>query len=130
MRGQLRRLAPHVNGALQAACLEEDEGRVEAAWTSLERAHILSQPSAWLHTRVHWAMARMAVRTGDTTELVGQLVRISVAGLGSALGRFPPGNTGRARVRLRQPMPIPTDLQAIFEDVGIDMPGGSSSQAS
>ena len=31
-------------------------------WPSLERAHLLSQHWAWPHTRVHFAMLRLAVR--------------------------------------------------------------------
>ena len=44
----------------------------------------------------------------------GQVIRLLVAAPGSALGRYPEGNTGRARVPLTQPMPIPDDLADIL----------------
>ncbi|GGL19013.1 DUF3703 domain-containing protein [Nocardia jinanensis] len=87
-----------------------DEGR----WMPLERAHILSQPDPWLHTRNHAAMLGLAVRQRDRREALGQVVRIIVAAPGSLAGRYPEGNTGRARVGLRQPMPTPPDLAALL----------------
>ena len=79
-------------------------------WPSLERAHIASQPWAWPHTRVHAAMLRVAWRQRDRHELVGQLIRLAVAGPGSLAGRYPPGNTGRTTMGLTEHAPIPTDL--------------------
>ncbi len=105
-----RTLRPHVTRELAAARAAWQRGDRAAAWQHLERAHILSQPSAWLHTRVHGSMLVAAVRARDVRELVGQLVRIAVAGIGSAAGRYPLGNTGRARVPLTAPMPVPPDL--------------------
>jgi hypothetical protein len=106
-------LAPHVATELASARAAGSRD-VAAAWRHLERAHILSQPSAWQHTRVHWSMIVLAVRTKDVRELFGQLVRIAVAGLGSAVGRYPRGNTGRARAPINEPMPIPDDLLPIL----------------
>ena len=117
MRNARRRLRPHVSAELEAAASARRAGDVAEAWRRLERAHILSQPSAWLHTRVHWAMLVLAVRRFDVRELAGQLMRLAVAGLGSAVGRYPRGNTGRARVSISEPMPIADDLAAILASV-------------
>ena len=62
-------------------------------------------------------MLLAAVSALDARELVGQFVRLVVAGVGSLLGRYPVGNTGRARVPIAEPMPIPADLQVILEDI-------------
>ncbi len=35
-------------------------GEAQARWAHLERAHIVSQPYPWLHTRNHVAMFRLA----------------------------------------------------------------------
>ncbi|MBF6219311.1 DUF3703 domain-containing protein [Nocardia abscessus] len=86
----------------------------EQRWTHLERAHILSQPDPWLHTRNHAAMFVLAVRQRDRREALGQVVRIIVAVPGSLSGRYPEGNTGRATVGLRQPMPTPPELAALL----------------
>ncbi|PFX02720.1 hypothetical protein CJ469_02236 [Nocardia farcinica] len=87
-------------------------------WTHLERAHILSQPDPWLHTGNHVAMFALAVRQRDRREAVGQLVRVLVAAPGSLSGRYPEGNTGRANVGLRRPMPIPADLAELLRPAG------------
>ena len=86
----------------------------EIRWVHLERAHILSQPDPWLHTRNHLAMFVLAVRQRDRREALGQVVRIIVAAPGSLAGRYPEGNTGRARVGLRRTMPTPPDLAALL----------------
>lgn len=88
-----------------------------AFWTAAERAHILSQPWPWPHTWAHAVMLRRALRERDRVEAVGQVIRMLVAGPGSALGRYPEGNTGRARVNLTQTMPVPPDLAAVLTQV-------------
>ncbi|MGW5151587.1 DUF3703 domain-containing protein [Rhodococcus koreensis] len=66
-------------------------------WRHLERAHILSQPYPWPHTRNHIAMRALALRPHDRREALGQVVRIIGVAPGSALARCPEGNTGRTR---------------------------------
>ncbi|WP_406278111.1 DUF3703 domain-containing protein [Nocardia sp. NBC_00881] len=89
-------------------------GAADQRWAHLERAHILSQPDPWLHTRNHVAMFVLAVQQRDRREALGQVIRIVVAAPGSLAGRHPEGNTGRARVSRRQPMPTPPDLAALL----------------
>jgi hypothetical protein len=98
---------------------ETARGRSENAeeWTHLERAHILSQPSAWLHIRTHTAMLAAAFRRRDRHEVFGQVFRFVVAGPGSLTGRYPVGNTGGADVSAFEPMPIPEDLQEYLKEV-------------
>ena len=84
-------------------------------WPHLERARILSQPWAGPHTRVHWTMLTVAVRQRDRRELLGQLVRLMIAGPGSLTGRYPPGNTGRTTMGLTETAPLPTDLAHILD---------------
>lgn len=100
-----------IQDELDQAVRAETRGDPDAAWRHLERAHILSQPFGVPHVRVHLAMLGLGWRRSDTREVFGQIVRVLVAAPGSWLGRFPPGNTGRARVGLMQHMPIPLDLQ-------------------
>jgi hypothetical protein len=91
------------------------DGDADREWRHLERAHILSQPSAVLHLRTHGAMLRAAVRRRDRHESVGQILRLLVAGPGSLTGRYPVGNTGGANVSAFAPMPIPEDLQGYLD---------------
>lgn len=87
-------------------------------WSLLETAHILSQPWAWMHVRVHGSMFVAAVVQRDVREVRGQLSRIAVAGPGSLSGRYPTGNTGRARVPATQPMPIAGELAEVLQRAG------------
>ena len=89
--------------------------RVDEAWGLLEEAHILSQPWAGAHVRVHWRMLALAVRTRDGGEAIGQAIRLVVAGPGSLVGRYPVGNTGRAGVGLTDPMPMSPELARLLE---------------
>ncbi len=84
-------------------------------WDHLERAHILSQPWAWPHVKVHVLMLRQGLRDRDHREAIGQVVRLAVAGPGSLAGRYPAGNSGRATVPMMQPAPVPRDLAAILD---------------
>lgn len=110
-----QRMPETVRAALDAELASARSAAESASfWRAAERAHILSQPWAWPHTHAHAVMLRRAIREHDRLEAFGQLLRLLLAGPGSALGRYPEGNTGRARVRLTQPMPIPDDLTAIL----------------
>ncbi|MBK8332856.1 MAG: DUF3703 domain-containing protein [Acidimicrobiaceae bacterium] len=109
--------------AIQTALTDElaasqaafDQRDAESGWLHLERAHVLSQPWAMPHIRVHSVMLRQGFKFRDRTEVAGQLVRIIVAGPGSLLGRYPEGNSGRARVSAMKPMPLEEDLAALLE---------------
>ena len=97
-----------------AARAARDRGDSSAEWRHLERAHILSQPMAALHLRTHIAMLGAGIRRRDRREIVGQLLRLVVAGPGSLTGRYPVGNTGGADVSAMAPMPIPADLVGVL----------------
>ena len=90
----------------------------DCCWSLLEDAHVLSQPWAWLHVRVHGSMFVAAIVQRDVREVRGQLSRIAVAGPGSLSGRYPIGNTGRARVPATQPMPIIGELAEVLQRAG------------
>jgi Protein of unknown function (DUF3703) len=101
--------------------IDAELGRARGAgdpWPMLERAHILSQPWAWQHTRVHAVMLRVAVAQRDRKEIVGQVVRVAVAGPGSLTGRFPLGNTGRTTMALTETADVPPDLAEQLDAAG------------
>ena len=89
-------------------------GDHEAAWTALERGHILGQAFFWLHIRSHVAMLKFAVTQGEIGEALGQFVRLLLAPLGNVTGRLPWGNTGRSNVSAFAPMPYPDDLAEVL----------------
>ena len=103
-----RRILEHLEAELDAARRELDP------WPRLERAHVLSQPLAWPHTKVHVVMLRRAIRDRDRREIVGQLVRTLLAGPATLLGRSPAGNTGRSTMGLSATASVPADLEAVL----------------
>ena len=101
-----------------AAARQALDGNGEG-WRHLERAHVLSQPWAWDHVRVHAAMLRRAWHERDRVEVRGQVLRLVVAGPGSLVNRYPIGNSGRARVSATLPMPIgDDDVRAALVEAG------------
>ena len=118
----MRRMNDEIRTHINPCFVEAREARHQRdwiqTWSLLETAHILSQPWAWMHVRVHGSMFVTAIVQRDVREVRGQLSRIAVAGPGSLSGRYPTGNTGRARVRATQPMPIRSDLAEVLQRAG------------
>lgn len=85
-------------------------GDFEAAFSHLERAHVLAQRLTGRHTFIHWRMLVAGLRRGDMREVFGQVPRIVASILFSRLW-VPRGNNGRARVSAFQPMAVPDDLR-------------------
>jgi hypothetical protein len=111
-------VSKRIAGNLAAA----KEARLRADWSEcwqlLEDAHVLSQPWAWAHVRVHASMLVTGWHARDAREVRGQVLRLIAGGPASALGRYPVGNTGRAQVSAIQPMPIRPDLAEILTKAG------------
>jgi hypothetical protein len=107
-----------IDGNLAAA----REARLRADWSEcwqlLEDAHVLSQPWVWPHVRVHGHMLVTGWKARDVREVRGQILRLLAGGPASAVGRYPVGNTGRARVSAIQPMPVRPDLAEILAKAG------------
>lgn len=92
---RVRRMPSPVRAAFEAELRAARTAPDTAAfWRAAERAHILSQPWPWPHTCAHWLMLGRALRERDRVEAMGQLIRMLVAGPGSALGRYPEGTLG------------------------------------
>ena len=118
----MARPTEEIRTRLQQNLIESRQARkskdFDRCWTLLEDAHVLSQPWARLHVRVHGSMFVAAMAQRDVREVRGQLSRIAVAGPGSLSGRYPTGNTGRARVPATQPMPIVGELAEVLQRAG------------
>ena len=57
-------------------------------------------------------MLRYGFHHRDRREIVGQLIRLVLAGPASLTGRYPIGNTGGARISTLSVLPIPDNLSA------------------
>ncbi len=93
-------------------------GRYGDAMPHLERAHVLGQRFVGAHVVVHGLMFRVAVAQRRPRAAFGQLVRVALGALGSAIGVVPVGNTGGSDVDMFLEMPIPADLAAVMEGRG------------
>ena len=118
----MARPTEEIRTRLQANLIDSRQARkskdFDRCWSLLEDAHVLSQPWAWLHVRVHGSMFVTAMVQRDVREVRGQFSRIAVAGPGSLSGRYPIGNTGRARVPATQSMPIAGELAELLQRAG------------
>lgn len=116
------RMTDEIRDCINSNLVEAKESRARGDWSRcwqlLEDAHILSQPWPWPHTRVHSAMLVAGWRGRDLQEVLGQGLRLIVGGPASAVGRYPNGNTGRARVPATQPMPVRPDLAEVLSRAG------------
>jgi hypothetical protein len=111
-------ISDRLRADLAAARRARRSGDHLGGWQRLEDAHVLGQPWARWHVRVHGSMLAAGVRSRDLREVWGQLVRLAVAGPGSATGRYPVGNTGRASVAATRPVPIREDLLELLRAAG------------
>jgi hypothetical protein len=107
-----------IDGNLAAAKEARQRADWVECWQLLEDAHVLSQPWAWPHVRVHGSMLVTGWKARDVREVRGQILRLLAGGPASAVGRYPVGNTGRARVSATQPMPVRPDLAEILTKAG------------
>ena len=99
-----------------AAALAVAAGDLTLGFRHLERAHVLGQAFVVPHVKSHLGMLRIGLRRRDTREIVGQLLRVPGAVIGSLLGHLPVGNTGGANVSPFRPMPIPEDLATVLAE--------------
>ena len=61
-------------------------------------------------------MLKFGFRQKDIKEIVGQIIRLLVGGWKSFINHVPLGNTGGANVPPLKRMPIPKDIEALFEN--------------
>jgi len=87
----------------------------EKGFAHLERAHVLGQAFVVQHARSHGLMLRFEIRRRRPVAALGQVVRLVLGILGSAVGKVPVGNTGGSDISMFKRMPIAPDLQDIID---------------
>jgi hypothetical protein len=110
-----RRIRPHVDAEIAAARHAHRNRDAGAAFTHLERAHVLGQSSTWLHVRVHLLMLLWGLRERRPREAAGQVLRVAGAAAKTPFGKVPTGNTGGANVSAFRRMPIDAELQRLID---------------
>ena len=87
----------------------------DKAFYHLERAHVIGQRSVILHAISHFYMLKIGILKRDFREIIGQLIRLPLGILGSAVGIVPTGNTGGSNVSAFVKMDIPEDLKKMID---------------
>ncbi len=90
-------------------------GEFETGFAHIESAHVIGQAFVVPHARSHWLMLKVEFRRKKPLAAFGQIVRLFLGILGSALGVVPIGNTGGSNVSMFEKMPIAPELQDIID---------------
>jgi hypothetical protein len=91
-------------------------GDLVRAFKHLERAHVIGQTFVGAHSKAHWLMLTLEVRRRRVGAVIGQVVRLVLGTIGSAVGVVPTGNTGGTDISMFRRLPIAPELQAIIDD--------------
>lgn len=90
-------------------------GSEAAAMVHLERAHILGQRHVAPHVATHYWMLKIGLRRRAPRQVAGQLLRIVLGALGSALGIVPIGNTGGTDIGMFRRLPLDPALRRLLD---------------
>ncbi|HKE45434.1 MAG TPA: DUF3703 domain-containing protein [Steroidobacteraceae bacterium] len=90
---------------------------LDASFPHLERAHVIGQAFVVPHVTSHWLMLTVELRRGRLVAVLGQVARIVLGMLGSAVGVVPVGNTGGTDISMFKRMPVEPELQKIIDGV-------------
>lgn len=91
------------------------KGELEAGFTHLERAHIIGQTFVVPHVTAHWMMLGVEIQRRNVAAAFGQIARIVLGMLGSAVGIVPIGNTGGTNISMFKRLPVDPELQNIID---------------
>lgn len=78
-----------------------------------ENAHILGQKHVWRHTISHYWMFVFGIKTKNTKEIIGQIIRM-IASFLFTLIWVPVGNTGGTNISPIKPIPVRKELTKYF----------------
>ena len=92
-----------------------EQGEFARAFQHLELAHVLGQKYVVPHIATHYRMLRIGVKMRSPAQVWGQLIRIVLGALGSAVGVVPVGNTGGTNVGMFRRMPVDDRVRELME---------------
>jgi hypothetical protein len=95
-------------------------GDLELAFTHLERAHVIGQTFVGAHTQTHWIMLKLELRRRRPGAVLGQVVRLVLGIIGSAIGVVPVGNTGGTDISMFKRLPIAPELRDFADEASPD----------
>ncbi|KFI07648.1 DUF3703 domain-containing protein [Massilia sp. BSC265] len=112
MPGDLRRQA--FDAEMAAAGRLYRDGLLIQAFRHLETAHVLGQRQLVPHVLAHYWMLKIGLKRRSVPEVWGQLVRIVLGALGSAVGIVPTGNTGGTDIGMFKRLPIAPAIRRLI----------------
>jgi hypothetical protein len=95
-------------------------GDLERAFTHLERAHVIGQNFVTAHAQAHWMMLKLEFRRKRIGAVFGQVVRLVLGIIGSAIGVVPVGNTGGTDISMFKRLPIAPELRDFTDEASPD----------
>ena len=106
----------HFETEIRKAQAAIQTGNFTAAWTALQRAHILGQAYPLPHALAHWKMLKLGWKQRNVKEIAGQLMPTVLAiPLTLLFGRRRYLRDGRVNISDSERMSIPDDLLQILE---------------
>jgi hypothetical protein len=91
------------------------DGELARAVEHLEVAHVLGQQAVGPHVRTHAWMFRVGCKRRSLAQAWGQLLRIVLGALGSAVGIVPAGDTGGTNISMFKRLPIAPAIRHLVD---------------
>jgi len=91
-----------------------EKGELAKAFQHLEVAHVLGQQYIAPHVRTHYWMLKIGLKRRSLQEIWGQLIRIGLGAMGSAVGIVPVGNTGGTNMSMFKRLPVDPNIQKLI----------------
>ena len=102
------------NAEMGAAIALYQAGQLAEAFRHLEVAHVLGQRHVGPHVVNHYWMLKVGIKRHSMSEVVGQMVRILLGAVSSAVGIVPVGNTGGTNVGMFKRLPIDPGIEHLM----------------
>ena len=90
-------------------------GAYTSALRHLENAHVMGQRHVLPHVATHYWMLKIGLRRGAPLQVWGQLLRIVLGALGSAVGIVPIGNTGGTDISMFRRLPLDPAIRRLLD---------------
>lgn len=110
-----RKLQIAFNAEMTAAIELYRAGDLARAFLHLETAHVLGQHYVMPHVVTHYWMLKVGIKRRSMYEVTGQIIRIVLGAVGSAVGMVPVGNTGGTNISMFKRLPIDPSIQSFIE---------------
>lgn len=91
-----------------------EEGNLANAFLHLEVAHVLGQRYIAPHVTTHYWMLKIGLNRRSMPEVLGQVLRMFLGALGSAVGLAPVGNTGGTNISMFKRLPVDPSVEKLI----------------